>query len=237
MEKKIFFTVGPTELSPVVPEFIRKAVNNNICSVSHRSRAFEEIYKNTISSIKLLLKIPGDFHILFASSATEIMERLIENCVAQKSFHFVNGAFSQRFFTIAKDLKKSPEKIEVEWGRGFNFSQIRIPKYSEIICFVQNETSTGVSTKMEDIYKVKLENQGAIVAVDIVSSAPYVDIDYSLIDCAFFSVQKGFGLPAGLGVLILNKKCIEKSLILQKEDYNIGSYHKFSNLLVCLCFL
>ena len=68
------------------------------------------------------------------------------------------------------------------------------------------------------------------MAVDIVSSVPYVDLDYSLIDCAFFSVQKGFGMPAGLGVLIVNEACIARSEALKAGNVNIGSYHSFPSL-------
>ena len=63
--------------------------------------------------------------------------------------------------------------------------------------------------------------------MDVTSSAPYVKLDFHLVDCAFFSVQKLFGLPAGLGVAIVNAKCIDKAALLQAQGNSIGSYHNF----------
>lgn len=228
--QKIFFTPGPTQLYPSIKGYMREAVKDDICSISHRSSDFEQIFENAVSSLKQLLNIPENFHIFFLSSGTEAMERIIENCAAKYSYHFVNGAFSKRFFTVAQALKKMPEKIEFG-EEGFNSEKINIPREAELICFTHNETSIGMSLNTEDIYKIKENNADKIAAVDIVSSAPYVDIDYSKIDCSFFSVQKGFGLPAGLGVLIANEKCIEKSVSLQKQGCSIGSYHSFASLL------
>ncbi|MBI2208193.1 alanine--glyoxylate aminotransferase family protein [Candidatus Woesearchaeota archaeon] len=228
--KKIFFTPGPTQLYPNVAKHIKDALSNNICSISHRSREFEVIFSETTESLKRLLNIPNGFHVFFLSSATEAMERIIENCVAEHSFHFIGGSFSERFYIIAKQLMKSPEKLEAEFGKGFEFD-LEIPGKTELICFTQNETSSGVAVDMEDIYAIKKKNPEKLVAVDIVSSVPYVNIEYSLVDCTFFSVQKGFGLPAGLGVLIVNDRCIEKSKLLSNKGYNIGSYHSLLSLL------
>ncbi|MEZ4824364.1 MAG: aminotransferase class V-fold PLP-dependent enzyme, partial [Ignavibacteria bacterium] len=125
---------------------------------------------------------------------------------------------------------KKIEKIEVEYGRGFNFKDIIYFNYPELFCLTQNETSTGVAIDPEDIYGLRKQFPEALIAVDIVTSAPYVNIDFNKIDCAFFSVQKGFGLPAGLGVLMVNFKCIEKAIYLKSKNISIGSYHNFLSL-------
>ncbi|MBI4440408.1 aminotransferase class V-fold PLP-dependent enzyme [Candidatus Woesearchaeota archaeon] len=229
--KKIFFTPGPTQLYDFVPKYIEEGLSKYIFSISHRGKDFEEIFRNAVSSIRKLLNVPDNFHVFFLGSATEAMERIVENCAEKHSFHFVNGAFSERFFQTAAELKKEPEKIVAEVGKGFDFPNIRIPTNTELICLTQNETSTGVAVGLNEIYDIKRKNPDKLVAVDIVSSSPYVDIDYSLVDCAFFSVQKGFGMPAGLGVIIANEKCIEKSKKLMGKGCNIGSYHSFVSLL------
>lgn len=229
--KKIFFTPGPTQLYESVPKYIKEAIDNHICSISHRGKEFEQIFQNAVSGLKKLLAVPNDSHIFFLSSATEAMERIIENCIAEHSFHFVNGEFSRRFFETAVELRKFPQKFEAAIGDGFDFGSTAINENAELICFTQNETSTGVAIDSEDIYRIKKENPDKLIAVDIVSSVPYVNIDYNLVDCAFFSVQKGFGLPAGLGVVIVNENAIKKSQYLQENGYTIGSYHSFLSLL------
>lgn len=228
--KKIFFTPGPTELYPEVRSYIESALTGNICSINHRSNEFMDIYKATSDSLKQLLNIPDSYTILFLSSATECMDRIIQNTVSERSFHFVNGAFAERFYKTSVELNKAAEKTEVEYGKNFNFGEIKIDNDPELICITQNETSTGVAVDPEDIYKIKNKHQNALMAIDIVTSSPFVNIDYNKIDCAFFSVQKGFGLPAGLGVLIAGKRCIEKARFLRDNNISIGSYHNFISL-------
>ena len=82
----------------------------------------------------------------------------------------------------------------------------------------------------EDMHQLKKDNPEALFVVDMVSSAPYPALDYSLIDSAFFSVQKGFGMPAGLGVWIVNAKCLQKAESLKAKGINIGTYHSLPSL-------
>ena len=231
--RKTFFTVGPTQLHPRLGELMTEALREDIASISHRGPEFQSLFARTVDSLQQLFKLPANFHIFFLSSATEAMERIVENCVEKQSFHFVNGAFSKRFFTAAGELKKGAEKIEVRGGESFDFSGVEIPSDAELVCLTQNETSTGVAIDTREIELLKQRFPHAIFALDVVSSVPYVDVDYSLIDCAFFSVQKGFGLPAGLGVLFVNGRCIEKARELQNKGISIGTYHSFLSLLKC----
>lgn len=228
--KKIFFTPGPSQLYPTVEKHLKYALEKQLFSISHRSVDFQNIYNETVSNIKKLFTVPKDHSVFFLSSATEAMERIIENGVEKKSFHLVNGAFSSKFFQISQDLKKQPEKFEVEAGKGFDVNSINITKNTEVICITHNETSTGVAVPVDDIYSLKKRHPDSFIGVDIVSSAPYVTIDAAKIDYLFFSVQKGFGMPSGLGVLIVSPIAMEKSIYLAKKGTNIGSYHNFLQL-------
>lgn len=227
---KIYFTVGPTELLPEIGKYLDDAVDKKIFSLSHRSKEFTDINLHTEKELKKLLNIPDDFYVFYVSSATEAMERIIQNLVEKKNFHFINGYFAERFFNIAKQLKKKPYSYNVPFGKGFDFEKVKIPTDSELICFVQNETSTGVAMDMKDIYNIKKNNPDKIVVVDVVTSVPYLKIDFKKMDCAFFSVQKGFGMPPGLGVIIIKKECIAKTRYLKEKNINIGSYHNFITL-------
>ncbi|MEO6694553.1 MAG: aminotransferase class V-fold PLP-dependent enzyme, partial [Ignavibacteria bacterium] len=137
---------------------------------------------------------------------------------------------AERFYKTAIELNKKAEKIEVQYGQSFDFENIKITNSPELICITQNETSTGVAIDPDKIYKLKQKYIDSLIAVDIVTSAPYVNLDFNKIDCAFFSVQKGFGLPAGLGVLIVNEKCMDKAKLMKSKNLSIGSYHNFISL-------
>ena len=225
-----FLTPGPSQLYFTVEDHVRRALKDNICAISHRSITFQQIIAHTVYQIRQLMNVPSDYHIVFTASATEVWERSIQNLVAKHSYHLVNGSFSQKYHETATLLQKSAAKYEVPLGQGFELSEIQIPEPTELICLTQNETSTGVSMPLADIYEIRKQHPDKLIAVDMVSSAPYPEIDFTQIDTAFFSVQKCFGLPAGLGVWILNEKCVEKSAQIEKAGYSIGSYHRLPAL-------
>ena len=228
--KNIFFTPGPAELYFTVEDHIKRALAEQIPSISHRSQQFEAIYYEAVANLRALLDIPDSFHILFTGSATEIWERLIENCVAEQSYHYVNGAFSQRFYETAALLNRSPLLQEASEGSCAPPLPDNIPDTVELIAFTQNETSTGAAQPLEDIYAIRRAHPDKLIAVDAVSSLPYPAIDYTQVDSVFFSVQKGFGLPAGLGVWIVNDRCVEKAQQLMQQGRSIGTYHSLPSL-------
>jgi len=228
--KKIFFTPGPAQLYPSTQKHFKNAFNNNIASISHRSKEFQEIFQDLRGGLRELLAIPLNYQIFIVGSGTEAMERTIQNCVQKYSWHFVNGSFSKRFFKTSQELGKSPENFEVAFGQGFDFQQIVIPKKTELICFTHNETSSGVMLSVKEIEKIAKKYPDSLVAVDTVSSSPYITIDYRLVDVVFFSVQKLYGLPAGLGIMIVSPRAIKKAELLVKKGMSIGSYHSFVQL-------
>jgi phosphoserine aminotransferase len=224
------FTPGPSQLYFTAADHARQAFKEGIPSISHRSKQFEQISKNATDGLRQLLNIPADYHIFFTGSATEVWERIIQNLVEEKSFHLVNGSFSSKFFEIASQMNRKPVKLQATEGDGFA-EPIQVPVNTELIAITHNETSTGVSIPLEMIYQLRADNPGALIAVDAVSSLPYPTIDITKIDSIFFSVQKGFGLPAGLGIWIVNQKCIDKAESLVKKGHSIGSYHNLPSLL------
>jgi phosphoserine aminotransferase len=230
--KKIYFTPGPSQLYFTVEEHLKKALKNDIPSISHRGKVFEEIFKNTTDNLRSLLQIPKDYHIFFTSSATEIWERIGQNLIERESFHFVNGAFSEKFKSIVTNLNKIAREQVVPEGQVVDVEKVLIPETSELISITLNETSTGACHQMSDIAKIRAAFPNQILSLDVVSIAPCVEIDFTLVDTAYFSVQKCFGLPAGLGVWIVNDRCMEKSHQLLDKSLSIGSYHSLPEFLI-----
>lgn len=231
MNSKVYFTPGPSELYFTAEAHTREAFKEKVPAISHRSKKFEEIYRSATENLRQLLNLPENYHIFFTGSATEIWERIFQNCVESHSSHLVNGSFSERFYETGLELGKSAEKFSAPYGKCVTFEEAEISTQSELIALTQNETSTGVAQPLEDIYKFRKKFPEKLIAVDVVSSLPYINMDYKLIDTAFFSVQKGFGLPAGLGVWLVNNRCMEKSANLLSNGNVIGSYHSLPSLL------
>ena len=228
MVPKINFTPGPSQLYFTAEDHVKKAFRDGIPSLSHRTKEFESISREATEGLRELLNVPTNYQLVFCASATEIWERIIQNLVEENSHHFVNGAFSKKFFETATQLNKRPSKTEVKSGEGF--VDAIVPK-TELIALTQNETSTGVSMPIELVNAFRDKNPNALIAVDAVSSLPYPTFDYSKVDSVFFSVQKGFGLPAGLGIWMVNERCIAKAETLLSKGLSIGSYHSLPSLI------
>lgn len=231
MNNKIYFTPGPSELYPTFAKHMQIALEEKIGAISHRSKQFQEIYAHTEHQLRKFLGLPDDYTILFLASATEIWERILQNTVEKNSFHLVNGSFSKRFYECTGELQLNALKLEAKFSEGFYPNQIQIPEETETICITHNETSSGVSMPVEDINLFRSKHSEALIYVDAVSSLPYPAFDFSKIDSTYFSVQKCFGMPAGLGVWLLNNRVIQKAEALQKKGKSLGTYHTLPSLL------
>ncbi len=229
MPKKIFFTPGPSALYYTVEEHIKSALKAQIPEISHRSTTFQAIYEEAVTNLRELLALPGNFHIAFVASATEIWERLIQNLVVDHSLHLVNGAFSKRFGEISAELGRKVSVYQSEEGQVPLIKDISADEAPELVAITQNETSTGVHFPQENVKALRERFPDAILAMDVVSSIP-TTIDFDSIDSFYFSVQKCFGLPAGLGVWIYNDRCLNKAETIREGTQSIGSYHALPKL-------
>ncbi len=231
MSNTVHFTPGPSQLYPNVDQFLQEGFDKDVYSISHRSSAYKEIHQAAVEGLKELISLPDNYNIFFLGSATEAWERIIQNGATNKSFHFVNGSFSKKFFQYAQQSGIDAKAKEVASCEGFDsIATEDIDADTELVCFTHNETSTGVSTDFNDIYATRERFPEALIAVDVVSSLPYPEIDFSKIDSAFFSVQKCFGLPAGLGVWLVNDRFLEKAKQKKEAGILLNPHHNVFQL-------
>jgi phosphoserine aminotransferase len=227
---KLFFTPGPAQLYPTVEKHLLEALQSDLGSISHRGKQFQQLFAQTTENLRQLLSLPDDFGIYFMGSATEIWEKSLASCVEKNSFHFVNGSFSKKYYDFAKELGLTPFKVETEMGFGFDVEKIEIPEETEVICCTQNETSSGVQMPAHDIHTLKDKHPDKLIFVDAVSSMPHPHFDWSKVDSVLFSVQKAFGMPAGLGVWIANQKTLAKAVELKTKGLLKMPYHNLLSL-------
>ncbi|MFA0963463.1 aminotransferase class V-fold PLP-dependent enzyme [Roseivirga sp. BDSF3-8] len=228
--RRTYLTPGPSELYFTVQDHIRAALRDQIPSISHRSATFQSIFRETRETLSELLDIPDNFHIFFTASATEIWERTIQNLVEEESYHLINGAFSSRFFKIAMELGRNPQKIMAPDGQVVDLEKIMLSETYELISITHNETSTGAMHTMKDLGVLRKAFPEQLIAVDAVSSIPCAPFDFNDFDSLYFSVQKAFGLPAGLGVWIVNDRCMAKAESMLMRKRSVGSYHSLPSL-------
>jgi phosphoserine aminotransferase len=197
----ITFYPGPSKVYPAVADYAAEAVRSGIVSLNHRSPGFMEVVKETIQLLHDKLAIPADYHIAFVSSATECWEIVAQSLTAETSLHPFAGAFGQKWAEYAYRIKPP-----------VNLSE------ADVLCIVQNETSNGSQVNMASLSQFRREFSG-IIAVDAVSSMAGIAFDWTLADVWFASVQKCFGLPAGLAVLIYSPNALKRAEAIGENDH------------------
>ncbi len=236
-QKPVYFTVGPSELHPKFEVFIGRANQEAIGSISHRSERFCKLHADLTQNLKKLFVVPEDYAVFYAGSATEFMERAVQNCAQKNTLHFVNGVFSKKFFEIGQANGKAAVAVAPNDDQSFSLDRVPSGAQPELICLTHNETSNG-TTLPRDLWEgVRSMFPESLLAIDIVSSAPTSEIDCAKFDCIFFSVQKGFGLPAGLAAMFVSPRAIRKAEQIEGQRTSsgggqyTGSFHSFVNLL------
>jgi phosphoserine aminotransferase len=217
----ISFYPGPSRVYDDIPRYVKDAHKKGVLSINHRSDEFMKISERTITLLKEKLHVPGDYTIFFTSSATECWEIIAQSLITKRSYHLYNGAFGQKWYEYtrriqsgAKNYPFTPEEEIVPQKHQFSSSD-------GVICITQNETSNGTQVSNKIIRTIKEGNAKHLVAVDATSSLGGIKLDIEAADIWLASVQKCFGLPAGLGLLICSPQAIKRmKAIDEKNHYN-----------------
>ncbi|MEY4538930.1 MAG: hypothetical protein RLZZ306_687 [Bacteroidota bacterium] len=211
------FYPGPSKVYPQVANYLQKAFAEGILSVNHRSQEGMEIIRGAVEGLHEKLNIPDDFHIYFISSATEAWEIIAQSLTCEKSLHFYNGAFGEKWANYAEKLIQSVERIPFKLNELPDLQSVS--NFKDVICITQNETSNG--TQIKDLKRFRKGFPESIIAVDATSSLGGIDFDYEDGDVWFASVQKCLGLPAGMAIMICSPRAIERaSEINDRKFYN-----------------
>ena len=217
----ISFYPGPSTLYSRIPDFMDEACKKGVLSINHRSPEFVVISKKTISLFREKLDLPEDYTLFFTSSATECWEIIAQSLIQEQSYHLYNGAFGEKCLEYTQKLHKKSTGKEIALGESLNAEDNVIPKEAELIALTHNETSNGTELSNQSLNSYRLLYPDKLIAVDATSSMAGVYLDFRNADVWYASVQKCFGLPAGLAVMICSPKAIKRALeIGEKDHYN-----------------
>jgi phosphoserine aminotransferase len=217
----ISFYPGPSRVHNKIPDYVRDAFAEGIMSINHRSSEFISMSERTITLLKEKLKIPQSYMIFFTSSATECWEIIAQSLVTDKSYHIYNGAFGQKWFDYTKRIHPLAVPVPFDLNEKLDPGKLILEQRDGLICLTQNETSNGTQVSNEIIGAIKATNPSYLVAIDATSSMGGIQLDFQSADIWFASVQKCFGLPAGLGLLICSPETIQRSTAIdEKNHYN-----------------
>ncbi|RAV99130.1 aminotransferase class V-fold PLP-dependent enzyme [Pseudochryseolinea flava] len=217
----ISFYPGPSRVHDALPQYVKDAAKEGIMSINHRSETFVAMSKKTIGLLKEKLNIPRNYTIFFTSSATECWEIIAQSLITDKSYHLYNGSFGQKWFDYTQRLHPGAMPIAFDTEEQLDPNKLILDQREGIICLTQNETSNGTQVDNRTIGAIKKNNPSYLVAVDATSSMAGIKLDFKSADIWFASVQKCFGLPAGLGILVCSPQAIDRAkAINERSHYN-----------------
>jgi len=214
----ISFYPGPSKVVPELKGYLGEAYESGILQVNHRSPEFVALMKRTVALLHEKLDIPKQYRIFFTSSATECWEIVGESFLHRTSLHLYNGAFGEKWFQYRKKLMSNALSLPYHFNRLPSLNQLRQFTDIGMLCLTQNETSNATQIRNRRISKLKKMFPNALTCVDATSSMAGQQLDWLAADIWFASVQKCFGLPAGLAVMVCSPRAVE---LAQSEGQNL----------------
>ncbi len=221
------FSVGPATLHSKVGVWMQRFVDEGWGSCSHRSEKFMQLYRSMQIALRKFTGLSDEYCIFLADSGSTIMEKLIQGLVQENCYQFVMGAFGQKQKIYAERLGKNVQDAFVPSGESFHSIPQTIFPNTQLISLTHCETSSG--TQLSNQFLEQLRNQYPDIPInlDMVSTAPLTGIDLNLFESFFFSCQKIFGLPSGLGIWCIRRDLAAKGA----NNINGGAHERLSEYL------
>lgn len=207
------FIPGPTNM----PEALRRACD--MPTVDHRSSVFPPLLTAARDGVRQVIQSATAQVFIFPSTGTGGWETAIANTLSAGDTVLAarNGMFSQKWVDMCKRFGLTVEVIDVAWGDG-----LPVERYADILAAdkehrikavlaTHNETATGVVSDVAGVRQaIDAANHPALLFVDGVSSIGSMEFRFDdwKIDVAVTGSQKGFMLPAGLGIAAFSEKAM-----------------------------
>ena len=209
--RHFLFVPGPTN----VPDRVLRAMHHAM--EDHRSSAFPELSRAIFPGLKVVFGAVEGQAFVFTASGSAMWEAALVNALSpgDRLLACRNGQFSHLFIDAAQRLGLVVDVIDVEWGEAVPAGQIAdrlradgAHAYKGVL-MVHNETATGVTSDVAAVrHAIDDSKHPALLFVDAVSSVGSLDFRFDEwnVDFAIAGSQKGFMMPAGLGILCVSKR-------------------------------
>jgi alanine-glyoxylate transaminase/serine-glyoxylate transaminase/serine-pyruvate transaminase len=207
------FIPGPTN----VPDEVRRAMN--IPMEDMRAPDFGDFILPLLSDLKKAFRLTHGRVFVYPTSGTGAWEAAISNTLNTGDRVLMSrfGQFSMLWVDMAERLGLEVDLCEVDWGKGVPVedyaAKLAADKEHKIkaVFATHNETATGVTSNIAAIRAaLDAANHPALLFVDGVSSIGSIEFEMEDwgVDLAVAGSQKGFMLPAGLGLLGVSDKAL-----------------------------
>ena len=206
---------GPTP----VPDRLQRAMHRAM--EDHRSSAFPALTRSILSRLPQVVHQTKGEPFVFPATGTAMWEAALVNTMnpGARLLAVRFGQFSHLFIQTARALGYQVDVIEEPWGEVADPARIEAALAADTaheiqgVLLVHNETATGVTSDVAAVREaIDRAKHPALLLVDGVSSIASLDFQFDAwgVDCAITGTQKGFMLPAGLGILYMSEKALAR---------------------------
>ena len=235
MERVLNFAAGPAAIPLEVLESIQKNVCNfegeglSVMEMSHRSKTYEKIINETRDNLKKILELDDNFDILFLQGGASSQFAMVPLNLASNgdlTYYAVTGNFANKAW---EEAKRWTNAIDITNSKADKYKYIpkidnsKLDKSAKYLHITANNTIFGT---MYD----KLPEVDIPLVADVSSNVLGKNYDYKKFALAYAGAQKNLG-PAGLTVVVINKKFIREGGVKELEKRNTEKANTLYNLL------
>ncbi len=207
---------GPTN----VPDRVLRAID--FPTIDHRGPEFGALGKKVLADMKRVFKTTRGEVVIYPASGTGAWEAALVNTLSpgDRVLMYETGHFATLWQKMAAKLSLEVEFIPGDWRHGADPAaiekQLRADSAKRIkaLCVVHNETSTGVTSRIDDVRRaIDAAGHPALYMVDTISSLASIDYRHDDwgVDVTVAGSQKGLMLPPGLSFNCISPKALAAS--------------------------
>ena len=217
MSRVYNFSAGPAVLPE---EVLREAADEmldykgtgmSVMEMSHRSKAYDTIIKEAEADLRDLMKIPGNYKVLFLQGGASqqfamIPMNLMKNGVAD---YIVTGQWAKKAYQEASIYGKA-NKIASSEDKTFSYipdcSDLPVSEDADYVYICENNTIYGTK------FKTLPNTKGKTLVADVSSCFLSEPVDVSKYGVIYGGVQKNIG-PAGVVIVIIREDLITEDVL------------------------
>ena len=202
---------GPTN----VPDRVLRAMD--FPTIDHRGPTFADLGQRVLTGMKRIVKTEAGQVVIYPASGTGAWEAALVNTLSpgDRVLMVETGHFAMLWQRLARKIGLEPVVVQSNWRTGVDpeLLQSALAEHPEVkaVCVVQNETSTGCATRIDEV-RAAMDAAGteALLMVDTISSLASIDMrmDEWGVDVVVAGSQKGLMLPPGLSFNAVSPKAL-----------------------------
>lgn len=199
-----WFSSGPTAKRP---GWTPQALSGAPVGRSNRSKVTVGRIRQALDMTRDILRIPADYQVFMTpGSDTGAFEAAMWNLLGPRKVQVLAFENFGKLWAddATKHLKLDAEVLSAPYGELPDLGRI-VPEAD--LVFPWNGTTSGVRVPDESFLA---DGREGLVLCDATSAAFCMDLPWEKLDAVTFSFQKALGGEAGIGVLVLSPKAVER---------------------------